>query len=82
MSAILGFVCMMTSEGSKCEKMSTADDSQGKSLKVNLEPQYPQSQMEFQDGHWTVLPTNMPNMPMSMHANEDLPFLVRLLYHI
>lgn len=35
----LGFTCLMTSEGSKCEKLAASSDPQGKSLKVNVQPQ-------------------------------------------
>ena len=65
----LGFTCLMTSEGSRCEKLTKSNDIETSSYKVGVKPnenyEEPTSSQQA-----------MPLVPLDYE--EDIPFLVRL----
>ena len=66
----LGFSCLMTSEGSKCEKLAKSDDFESNSLKVGLKPD---SSHGKHDGN----KSSYQSMSLtSLDYEEELPSLV------
>ena len=61
----LGFTCVMTSEGSKCEAVTKSSNPQSQSLKVSME----HAKSQFQEPAGTS--------PPYPYKDEDLPFFVR-----
>lgn len=65
----LGFTCLMTSEGSKCENLARSDDFERNPLKVGLKPDSSHANHEINTSSYQML-------LKSLDYEMDLPDLV------